>query len=490
MKKSPKRRKEEANKKSKSVSYFWLVGLFGILFLSAYLQRNDGGNHFEHLVTMHGFLQDRSLLNTIFDIEQTEGSSRADNFQARELSYLTDYMDVQFIFFLATHRLSAWLSITKYLFMALMVIISWFIFTKVWRMNPFVCFLFIAMLLTSPAFFWHGYFHHTAKIGCAFFILLSFFLMDYEPILQKDRRGILLRCALFSSLLCCELYDPQGAFVVLSTTAFLLFGVAFDSNRRKRFVTFLLPAAAAFLLYVFYYKVLGPWLIYQLNGYSPGFETDKVKPLQLLRLALPRFLGGARLILDHVRFFLGSLEPYVSAILVSALFYVAWLTRKVGQRQDETAGIFVYYLPFLFAFTIISAVLVQEMMSLRMSSIMEPTYRRIYYPIPIIVIAFFGVSRMTSELLKARPKLRNFFGIALLFLVIHNVFMLDDTKELLDEQRWDGRSAIVEKRMRLFRSLRSPCEDVSAQLQDDPIGLVFEEAMRNQDRCKNNLGLN
>ncbi len=468
----------------KKYSNVYLIFLLMIPLVSAYLQRNDGADHIEHRVTIRNFLLTRPFIKSIYNIEGTEGGHSSDNFQARELSYVTDSLDVHTLFFLAEHKMSLWLSLSKYFFEILIIFISWNCFVRRWQMDPLLSFLLIALLLTSPAFFWHGYFHHSAKIGCSFFIFLSLLLMDRSSPLQRNRKTLWLSGALFLTLFAAELYDPQGAFFVLGIVAYCTLSKYLDADHKEDFSRFSLVSSLAFVSYTIYYLYVGPWLIETLNGYVAGFETSKLESKTLLSTLLPKILPCLGLVFDQLRFFLGSLSTPLSMLLVLFLLFLTVFLRRNQFSTRQRSSIFVSHLPFLFLYGVFTAIFVQEVLTSRLAVQMLPIFRRIYYPLPTLAVAFVGISALMREWMKVRPKCLKIAALILCFLVVHNTLMLRETKNLLDEQRPDGRSESLARRMRIFREMRSPCEDVKSKMgKRDYIGNLFLDLMRKENHC-------
>jgi hypothetical protein len=358
-------------------AFLSLAFLASVLGFSAWLQRNDGLDHPEHYQTIPHYLSQKSLPAKIFDIKETEAPPSPDNYQARELSYFTDYLDVKAMAVAVPLGLAHSLSVVKFL-STFLILLMWRIFLREQMgLSERVSFLLLLLLLSSPAFFWGGFFHRTAKIDVALlFTALVVWCASVWRSPERYRGRVFLFTFLLGFLL--SICDMQGYWAVLVGTAVLL--ALRDRRATKLFWPFL-SATGAYLVYKW---VLGPRLIRVFNGYSPQFGYQQ---LPLAKVAHDLGTYGTQswqLFLDYCRFLLGNIPSAVAGMLVLAMIASPWLQRKPEKKAAWIhVGVFLLVLAAMLAMFML--------MAAREDSILLPPYRRVYYPLLPTVIVFAGL---------------------------------------------------------------------------------------------------
>lgn len=275
----------------------------------------------------------KSLLQIIFDPLYTDW----DCYQARELSYLLDWCDVQIIkaSILAGHA-HFFSVVTALLNIATAMVLHYGFRRWMPKLGRWGAALLTLLFITAPCAAGCGYFRSSKPavalgIAIAGIATWSIFLRRQETVSRQ--RGAWV--ALSLSLLLMPYCDRQGMFFVSAFTlgcgSFLLFlslrkasdffGVTDTDRRRLR--TMMIIAAGSLVLATFYDLVLGPGLIYHLNGYHPSFQYQNMGRLGSVASVFSFHLG-LTFLLDNVGFTISGWDG--SGTIMLGMFAVdLWL---------------------------------------------------------------------------------------------------------------------------------------------------------------------
>ncbi|MBI4403377.1 MAG: hypothetical protein HY537_04410 [Deltaproteobacteria bacterium] len=298
-----------------SLFFIFLAGV------SIHLQWNDSMDHYEHPVTISHFLSSNSLFKIIFDPEHTEAPSSRNNFQARELSYVTDYLDVRFMALCSKWGFSHSLSIMKYFSLVCLVLLLWHFMRRALNFDIQTSFLLTCLFLFTPCVFLFSLFHHTSKSLVAVGMAATLYTCAYISSKPKNTLRWLL---FFSLVLITELFDFQGVLFA----GFLILGLAIQRLLHKNKQSFFLIGAVlcACLVYFLYKSYLGPWLVFKAQGYYPGQYLRPSFPVEFFHKPIRGLYYCVPLVLDYVRYYAGNVSRLTAlGILVIVLVTPLWV---------------------------------------------------------------------------------------------------------------------------------------------------------------------
>ena len=353
------------------------------------------------------YLDGRPLLQKIFDPRTNDFGA----YQARELSYLLDWVDA--------HAFDALLSRGAVVFVPLSAVLSSVLAVVVFgvgarrvlqRADPIAAALVLLLYLSGFTFLVTvGLYYRSGKAWAVPVLLaLMFTLVHAARDAVRGRRAfpVVLGLALVAGLL-----DRQGFFFVL--VALLVMGLWSLRQRAARPVAAALALAAA--LAEVYNRWLAPAIVLRVNGYAPRFKYQDISPWAPVRKPV-RLREAIEVMSDSASLVLGSL-PVWSCALLAGLAVAWWAVR--GRREARAL------LPGL---TVGAVALAQVYMFALMIARHRPVYefhdhRVWYYPLLFQVLIVCGlvlaVEAVTPQL--SRAGLWTVRG-ALLALVVSNVW--------------------------------------------------------------------
>lgn len=441
------------------------LALIFILGISAHLYRNGARIEVEHNVTIPHYLSDRSLPAKVFDIAGTEAPSSPENFQARELSYFFDYLDLQIIVASGKLGYPIFLSGIKYLFVALIAFGMYYFLLHDLRLGPTLSFLCVALFVTTPAVFHYPYFHRTAKVGVA--VGIVFYLITlYRRFTRLQSR---YRAALFFGLIWICYFDSQGFYIASCAT--LMLGGAALGFRERRFVEPFLIALIAVLTHAVYRRYAGILLIERGFGYRivAPFGHMTLSNILSHRRGTHFYLVDVALLVDYFRFFLGSIPRYPAAgVLVAMVSLPFW--PKGRSRYLIAQGI-------CFGLSLVALAVMIHVMGIKLDQIFLPPIRLIAYGLPSTALLLFGLGLTLHRLLTLYPARRSWVVAGLALLALRNIYCLPAYGRYL-ERYGQGTSARAEYAMDHLRRAKLEKEaDLPPELRSSPAFLALRRSM-------------
>jgi hypothetical protein len=346
---------------------------------------------------VEAYLDERGFLSQIFDPRTTDFG----NYQARELSYVADWVDAHVLLQLLRRDLVLLVPFSALVGgLALVAVFPRAAARAFPSLSPLRAGLCLLVFLSQ--FVWlssAGLFYRSGKI-----LLLPVLLALAARLIGTARSGEprggaarLRHAAVVGGLgLVGALLDRQGFFELAVALALVL--VAFVLGHRLWATLAALAAAVA--VAVVYNLALAPAAIHALNGYRPGFEYQALGLREFVSHPA-RFGQAAEVAGSYLRLLLGGLPPLVPVVVV-VLVTIAWL-RRPGPRR-----------PRLEALGAAGAVLAAQWLMLAlMIHRHEPMYtlpdhRLCYYPLVLMAVLTFalaGVSALATRLWGARFRL-------------------------------------------------------------------------------------
>lgn len=476
----------EKLEKVTNIYYFFLLAI-GYVCFSVYYQEGgfldneveNGASENSTIGFLRHYLSDMPFLQKIFDVRVTDNSA----FQSRELSFVFDYIDAQFIDWCIGWGIPHFYSLSHYVFTLL---IGWWVYRfaiKNLNFNPFISLLLVIILWTAPCIFFSATFYRSAKISTSFF-LLWYFISLYKVLAGSGKLNrpytdlkswikIHVEIALLG--LAVVFTDRQGFFFMLTVLLFLAFKWFSIPSRNTAILFFSCLFAIAFNTFYNYY--LGGKIIFALNGYYPDFTYQKI-PWSMLtdwwHYQDAIFFGEATdILLQEWRLLLGNVPTFLIfafGILLVFVFarYVDWTLKNPSTNQEIRVKGVTGALVFLF---LIFIIVLNMLMRMRHPAIYQEGYFRYYYPIPVTVILFILII-LFIQVIHNQNLVKNFtLTVIVLLVALSNIFSLPSHKSML-------RSDTAPRAMRIkntpvfleaLKNLDNPNYAVSDSLANKPI---------------------
>ena len=336
------------------------------------------------------YLQKRPFFAQIFDPQINDWGA----YQARELSYVFDWIDARVFAALLDRHVLVFVPLSGVLGLIALSAVYFWGARKVLGLNSVTASMLLSLFLScivvqasTPILY------RSSKIILG--IALLAFLFYTFSLLQSEKRSVTaLKCAaLFFLGLVMALCDRQGFYYLISATfvalmLWLIAKVRKESSGRA-YLQVIFINAAAIGATISYNRIFAPWLIDALNGYWPNFSYQNLPLPQLLDPTLP---GKAwHLFRLQVSFFFGSLPFFVlAAIVVIAAVGTAWKWRRAINRNHLT----------LLAVSIVSIIAIFGLLATMIArhpalySIRDHAFW--YYTLTIHVVILFGISAWLS----------------------------------------------------------------------------------------------
>jgi hypothetical protein len=213
------------NKFEQAVKVYYFI-IIAFIYVGFSIYYNQGGfldNEAEYGASENStigfirhYLSDAAFLNKIFDVRLTDNGA----FQSRELSFVFDYIDCQFIDWCIGLGVPHFYSISHYIFTLL---IGWLLYSfgiKVFRLSAFASLLLVIILWTTPCMFYSVTFYRSSKISTSFFMVWYFVLLYQIFQHQLSKITTLKHLLLFLIAAAITFTDRQGFFFMLVAVLF------------------------------------------------------------------------------------------------------------------------------------------------------------------------------------------------------------------------------------------------------------------------------
>lgn len=398
----------------------WSLGtiLAAALMIAGFVAGTKGG--YVHMESA-AFLQiynDRSrpVWEIVYDPLKTDWN----HYQARELSYLVDWVDARFIYFCASRGRAHFCSISAMAIILLCVMIQQYFLERDFpKLPPYLAALFSLAFVAAPSSREFVFFRSAKPLTALAATVICFASWRIFRRRDSEKAGtktwILLGTALFLAVLA----DRQGAFLSACFTCIcgaVLVAAAFrpvreylcigdNAMRKLRIAAFL--GGGAVLFGAVYNLHLAPALIRAFNGYDPSFKYQNIGGGGLLN-----FANGGLFMLDNLGFFL--IRTYdTPAILGGVLLLAAWIRFWCARvrREPRQAPAALLTLGCLAAMLACA-----NMMSYRHELMLRNDVLHGSYFLPMLAILVF-LAALTAECADSRIANRAIAGLFALSLV-------------------------------------------------------------------------
>lgn len=394
----------------------WVAYLLPVvLILHAIMFWGRGIIDSEAMEFVLNYLLKRPFLVQIFDPAINDWGA----YQARELSYVFDFIDARVFAFLLDRGVLVFVPLSGVLGLGVFSAIYIVGMRKVFHLNgattSMLLALFVSCIVVQAS---TPILYRSSKIILS--IALLTFLFGTCWLLKLDRRRLTWRkgTALVLLGILMALCDRQGFYYLISATVVLLalWSIAKlqTPSVRRPYLYIIGLNIAAIGLAIGYNRILAPQFIHALNGYWPNFSYEN---LPWSKLFDPTLIPKAwSLFQQQISFFFGNIS-FAALALIAAI--VALLLAR--QRPD----VFKSHLGTIIA-SIVSIVAIIGLLAVMVARhppvYSVPDHSYWYYTLTIHVVILFGLSLWLS-LFSAewRAKSHFFFYSVIAILIASNV---------------------------------------------------------------------
>ena len=438
----------------------------------------------EAISFIHNYADNRTVLQKIFNPYLNDFNM----YQARELSYVFDYLDTRFFLFLL-RKFGVTLFIPLSAFVSTILIILVFRrgvrktlpgldrITAELLLLPFLtCYVVVSTM---------GFFYRSAKPMLAPVLLALLFQIvrtaqarARDPGLEK-RWTLVTRQSLvtFVLLVIAALLDRQGFFYLLSACS--LFFVHFLITRQLK--DLLVASIAAAIFAHLYNMVIGPAIIWAINAQVPDYRFQQIPAEAWAKLPLNCLQAAHLLFANLVAMAGGNLVAgYVVVGLVAAwlvwraiVFYKGSEAGKRLEHYKSTRSLAIVYAVMIFALH----VLMFGVMIARHGYVyawIDHWYW--YYPLPFLIVTLFGLAFLLNNVL---PRLRTvqlrLVRLALVMIALSNLAHLPRYRAIMVSGKWFGPIYTWSENIKASVRQRSPHADLGAEFQRF---FIFHEKQR------------
>jgi len=387
------------------------------------------------------YLQKRSILAAIFDPNMNDFGL----YQARELSYLFDFIDARVFATLLDRHILLFVPMSGVIgLVALSAIYVWGA-RKVIGLDHVTTSLALSLFLScivvqaSTAIF-----YRSSKIALSVALIgLLFWLVSLIRDQDAERPAKLMKLALLFFLgMLMSLCDRQGFYYLITATIIVamlwLARMARGAQRWPNPFRIILTLLAAIIAAILYNQVIAPLIIHSLNGYWPSFDYQHLTRAQLFDPALPAEAWD--MFQAQVSLFFGNL-PFAAACLIGAIVLLPSM-RRSAPRSRTGGGFLRVLLDDIPIATLASAAALTGLLFVMIArhppvySIPDHSYW--YYTFSIHVIILFGITTWFGLLgSRSHPRWRPALWLVLLILIGLNVEHYRQQRQIMiNSEQW------------------------------------------------------
>jgi hypothetical protein len=451
---------------------FLAVCLLSVLVISSIAAQSRGYLQVEADLYLVDHLSDRPFLSKVICPHLNDATA----YQARELSYVLDYLDAHFIYLCTKLQEPHFLSVTSYVLLFVLSMAHWTRSVHHLKVDPLSVLLCLLLFWTAPCIFFSGVYVRSAKPATSLFVLLLAWLVivalrgnsEEVPGGKQPLRSFLWIKAFVLTLLAC-LSDQQGGILAALIASTLLVLIIFV---RPAHAWILFSAiATALLVHSIHFHFVGPWLTPRATGFEVSFKYAKL-PLWRLSYSPYYFVTfylaeGVTLALDTFRFFFGDI-PRVLGAFALACFALAFskanpVLKGHRTRVSRPAPKWLWLL--LFCTWVGSWVAMNILMVLRHPPLHWPDVRvTAYYWIPASVLLLVGTTLLIRQLQGRSAISSQIIRWILAALLVSNLFALPSHYRVMRDGHMGRFIAATEVMFTALRELySSPAEPINAQ---------------------------
>lgn len=423
-----------------TVTFFCAV----ILLLEA-LFSAGGGFHVETVSYIPHYLNlaGKPLGAVIFDPVNTD----LGNYQARELSYLVDFLDVRFIAWSAKLGAVHFYSISQWFLMVLTVFVQQYGTRKLFPQLPgYFATIFSLTFVLLPCVSANMYFR-SAKHGTAFLFTLIIYLTIFLFRKTNIKYAPGAFAGLAAALVLAPFFDRQALFFVsLYTvgTGLLMFAQKKFSLSSQPLTASGIAGICACFFAALYNLFIAPALIQHWNGYIPSFATQNMP----LTFQPETILNGTEYLLANLGYMLNRGSGF-AALSVGIIFIILIFSGAVASAQRTGKWLFPLTILYIGGACLICPIA----MYAKHPAILET---RTYYFLPMCALLFPFFVFLADSLRVFQWKFNPVFILLALMTAIH-LFSYVDSYPVTVE---DGINRPLNLRLPAFReAVNAPAFD-------------------------------
>jgi hypothetical protein len=402
-----------------------LLAIATTIALSAALLRGGYVNPEAETFIPH-YLANAPLMGILFDPAHNDWGS----YQARELSYVFDWIDCRFLVFSAAAGFPHFLSLTHYAGAALIAIAIWTFSQRALRLGPAASMALVGLWLTSPCVLLGGNFYRSAKIVSSA-ALVGASIGAWLHIHAKGRSpGSRCTAVAFAlSLVLAGLADRQGFFLGAFLAVWLLaLGLML---RDRRTLVLAAAGAVAVVIVIGYTYAVGPWLVMRYSGRPVSFEYMSLplmktlsEPGQIAQIAV----YSTRAAFEGIGATFGGLPWMLAGVAFVAL---AWALKSAcpgapDRGRGEAPA-------WWFAAPIAAVVIMYAAMAMRHFAVVKfEDFILVYYPLPSAAMSIVGIGAAAARFVGAARLGRGRVAALFWILLASNLCNLPHYRLLLD----------------------------------------------------------
>jgi hypothetical protein len=380
---------------SGKITPFHVGLLFGLSVLFSILVTGTGLLHPEMYVRLPAHISGKPILQIIFNAQ----TMNMGGWEARQLSFIFDVIDGNFIAWCVRLGIPNFRSITQYVFSLFITGYLWVSFTRVMKIDRLISLFMISFLLTTPSFVYNDY-YRTSKIGVT--LMMVILLTELYKVLTRNThpeiklwKPPLLLLLFFLAALALTLFDFLGVLLAGVLTGYCVIIFVFKPDKYKASVVGgLVLALIAWAAYFFW---MGPALTLTFSGVPTDSsyitQANMVNLLPYLKREIPLLL------VDMVRTLFGFVTQFQGFIII--LFFgiaALWLGMGPLKTGEDRPGPEARAEPFFTLLVLLGGILVvYDFLITRWPPILFQDVRFTYYIMPAQAILLFGMASFLAR---------------------------------------------------------------------------------------------
>lgn len=407
-------------------SIFWpaiflTISAYGLVLL------RGGYLHYEGQFFLSNYLDGRGFFEKVFSTHFNDW----DCYQARELGFVFGLLDARAIVLASRFGAPFLYSLTSIIAIFAAAVMLWRLIPRVApRLSITDSGLIVSLMLATPPMALSSYYYRPAKALVAVFMMTVLWQAFRLTARARQPSAVLDSAALFVCATLMSWSDPQGLFLILV----LIVVLAVLTDIRTRSVRLahlaLLSALVANTVWRF---TIGPRLSLIADGFAPSRAFERVA-LRYTFGQLHHYTNALSLWLDDFGYFLGSSGAIGGAVCLILIGVTYWLRPKkvvqpsLFQRRRAIVSLIVVSVMLLAFYTAMYA---------KLTSIVWPESRLIYYWIPGMIIIAIVVSGALDSTLAISSRLRMPVLLVLGVMIGRNIVSLPSYSDVVrnGEQR-------------------------------------------------------
>jgi len=429
---------------SKKLSSIHVIILFIVYMVFSWVVGGRGMLHTEMNVRLPAHISGKPILQIIFDAD----SMNLGGWEARQLSFLFDVIDGNFVALSIRLGVPHFRSFTHFLFTFIIMLYMWSFLTRTLKLDRLLSLLLIALLLTTPSFV-YAYYYRTSKIGVSLLVIIL--LGEMYKVLKGDiylgikiKKPFWLMLTFLFATLGLMLFDVLGGLFATVIIAYLFLALIYKPDRNKSVA--LAGMLTGYTIWVLYFLYLGPAIMLATTGQKADTAYLTDAPFQyfvgFLLIAIPPFIA------DMAQYLFGYITQSGGAIVLAWMLTTSmWLTLRpkktaLGTSTQGTAvsnsertkpkflsklrSLISRYEPVLSMLFILGGItIIYALLVTRHAPILWPDVRPIYYIMPAQVALLFSVATLLARarikwMLKF-PGMHYFTIVLLAFFLLGNI---------------------------------------------------------------------